>query len=115
MVYLGYYGATYYKRTYINWYICYLCMNIFFNMLYLLYISSNHRQITNETEITNNQLIVNSAFSFVNLAVNSWIVKICYSFKRLLREVKHKNLISNLTAADSSFLHESSWNRRYLA
>ena len=115
MIYFGYYGATYYKRSYINSYICYLFLSVFANMFYILYIINNRSRLMNNPEITQNSLIINGSFSFINLLVNSWIIKICYSFKRLLTEVKQKNLIDNLTSANNAFLHESTWNRRYLA
>ena len=115
MLYFGYYGAVYYKRSYINFYICYLLLSIFANSLYLLYIITNKEKLIKNENITNNHILNISIFTFINLIVNVWISKICYSFKCLINELKSKNIVDRLLSADNSFLHQSSWNRSYLS
>tara|TARA_B100000900_G_C20252030_1_gene582382 strand:- start:40 stop:618 length:579 start_codon:yes stop_codon:yes gene_type:complete len=115
MLYFGYYGAVYYKRSYMNFYICYLLTSVFVNFIYLLYIINNRQEIMKNNDITESRIISIGCFTSLNLLISTWICKICYSFKKLISELKSKNIIERLLTADNSFLHQSSWNRTYLS
>lgn len=108
MLYFGYYGAMYYRKLYITSYIFYLYLNVLANILYILYV------LHNKSNLPENNMISTITFSFLNFMINIWIIKICYNFTNLLTKVKSKNMINNLSSADSIFLYKSSWNKSYL-